>query len=127
MKISKPRAKRFARFSLSPLTIQQRLPLLICVLLLSVIVTFSWISYVGIKETALEVGRERLGTLTQQLSTILQQSARAVITATRTSANDASIQKFLQSGEKESDTAAMKVLEKLRQDTNFHLVQLLNA
>src|SRR5690349_20508689 len=112
---------------MTSLKIQQRLPLLICILLLSIIVTFSWISYIGIKDTALKVGNERLTALTQQLSGLFQQSAKVFTTATRKTATQDAIVKYIQSGGKDSAAEAVAALEKLRIDTLSYLVQLLNA
>src|ERR1044072_2490798 len=112
---------------MTSLKIQQRLPLLICILLLTVIVAFGWISYIGIKDTALKLGSERLTTLTQQLSGMFQQSAKVFTTATRKTATQNAIVKYLQSEGKDSATEALKALEKLRIDPLSYLVQLLNA
>lgn len=115
------------RFSLSNLSIQTRLPLLICLLLLSTMIIFSWTAYIGIKDASLNAGRERLRSLTDQLSSMFQQSTHAITAATHTAATQAGIVDYLSSGGKTSREAALATLEKLRQDTLFHLVQLLNA
>ncbi len=64
-----------ARFSLSRLSIKLRLPLLIGTLLLGVIIATTWIAYREVRASALEVGHERLRHVTQQLASLLQQSA----------------------------------------------------
>jgi hypothetical protein len=43
----------------SALTIRQRLPLLICSLLLVSLLIFGAISYIGVRETVLKTGKER--------------------------------------------------------------------
>jgi hypothetical protein len=116
-----------SRFSFSHLSIQQRLPLLICILLLSVIVTFSLASYIGVKKAAFEIGKDRLHTLTEQLSSMLGQSAQTVILTTRAAATQEPIKKYLQSGGKESDSAVLKLMQNLRLDSSWILVELLNA
>ena len=68
------------RFSFRSLSIQQRLPLLICVLLCSVILTFSFASYYGVKKATLEMGKKRLRTLTDQLGTMFTESSKALNT-----------------------------------------------
>jgi hypothetical protein len=60
--------------SLSHLSIKKRLPLLIGTLLMGVIIASMWTSCLGVEESALEVGRERLRSLTQQLASQSQQS-----------------------------------------------------
>ncbi|MDP4261015.1 MAG: sensor histidine kinase [Bacteroidota bacterium] len=109
------------------LSIQQRLPLLICVLLLSIMITFSWISYIGVKKAALNTGKERLRTLTDQLSSMFSQSYQTIMVATHVAAGQESIKKSLEGGGPEFQTDAMQVLQKLRLDSTWVLTELLNA
>jgi signal transduction histidine kinase len=109
------------------LSIQQRLPLLICVLLLCVVVAFSWVSYLGVKNTALRAGRERLNSLGDQLSSVLSQSAHIFITATRASAMEAPLKQYLQSQDSAYYKEAFDLLQKQRQDTMTVAVDLLNS
>src|SRR5437879_12590362 len=88
---------RRRRLSLSSLSIRHRLPLLIGTLLLGIITASTWASYRGVKESALELGRERLQNLTQQLATLSQQSAVALLSKTYTAANDPAVRDFLKS------------------------------
>ena len=114
------------RSSFRGLSIQQRLPLLICVLLLSVIITFSLVSYIGVKNAAMKTGKERLRLVTSQLSTMFTQSSQMLISTTRAVANQDAIKKYLQIAEPDSQAQAMAVIEKLRVDTTSVLVDLLN-
>jgi signal transduction histidine kinase len=127
MKTAKRKRTWATRFSVSGLSIQQRLPLLICLLLLSVMVIFSWTAYIGVKDASLKAGRERLMSLTGQLSSLFQQSAHVITTATHTAATQESILDFLRSDGKQSWNEATTAMNKLRQDTIFRLVELLNA
>ena len=101
------------------LSIQRRLPLFIGVLLLSVVITFGCISYFSVKNEALKTGKERLRSLSDQLSTMLAQSAQQSLTASRTAAKQESIIKSLQTGEPEYKIEALEVLRKLRSDTQL--------
>src|SRR5882762_1840249 len=85
-----------SRFSISVISIKHRLPLLIGTLLLGIIVAATWTSYNGVRESALDVGRERLQNLTRQLAILLQQSNSLLLTKTFTAANDPAIKAFLQ-------------------------------
>jgi hypothetical protein len=58
-------------WSLSNISFKYRLPLLIGTLLAAVIVACNWGSYRAVRASALDVGRERLQNLTQQLSGLL--------------------------------------------------------
>ena len=115
------------RVPLTGLSIQQRLPLLICILLLCIIITFSWASYLGVKNASLRMGKERLNSLTRQLSSMFGQSAPAVVATTRSVAAKDPVKKYLLSGEKEADTAVLNTLQRLRLDSSWVLVELLNA
>ena len=115
------------RFSLRGLSIQQRLPFFICVLLLSVIITFGWISYISVKNQTLKTNSERLLSLSDQLSSMLAQSAQSTLTISRTAAAQESIKKSLQTGEPEFNIEALEVLKKLRLDSTWVMAELLNA
>jgi signal transduction histidine kinase len=111
----------FRRYS-----IQKRLPLLICLLLLIVIVTFGWISYSAVKKASIETGKLRLRSLSGQLGPMFAQSAQTAITATRTAAAQEALKKCLQSAGKDSVPEVLTVLQKLQKDSTWFLVQLVN-
>ena len=79
---------RPAWFYFSNLSIEHRLPLLIGSLLLCIIIASIWASYRVVKEAALEVGSQRLMSLTQQLATLLQQSSVDLLNKTSIAGND---------------------------------------
>jgi len=113
--------------ALRGLSIQQRVPLLICILLICVMVTFSWISYIGVKKASMKSGYDRLSTLTDQLSNMMALSTQNYIAATRTTAASPEIIKCLQNLEPQTCTETLVLLEKARQDSAIVLVQLLDA
>jgi signal transduction histidine kinase len=115
------------RLSIMRMSLQKRLPLLIFVLLLSIIVTFSTIAYMGVRSDAMKVGHERLQSLTQQLSSLFGQSAQAMMTATKATANQPSIKQNLLSGGKEQRTEALDALGKLGLDKQSVMIGLLDA
>lgn len=100
-----PRPSRPAGFSFRNLSIRQQLPLLICLLLISLIVLFGTVSYIGIRRAALGAGEERLRSLTGQLTSLFQQNARAMLNATQANANQVNV------------TGGREVMEKVMQDT----------
>jgi hypothetical protein len=108
------------RFSLSNLSIKHRLPLLIGLLLLGIIFASSWTSYLGVRESALEAGQQRLPGLTLQLTSLSQQSTALLLSRTVTAANDPAIRAFLQSPLPASRTAALSILQQfsVTQDPN---------
>src|ERR1044072_9626809 len=98
-------------WSLSDISLKYRLPILIGALLAAVILACSWASYRAVRASALDVGRERLQNLTQQLSGLLQQSANNISTKTAAVANETAIRAFVKSPETGSRAEAQKLLQ----------------
>jgi signal transduction histidine kinase len=94
-----------------------------------VILACNWASYRAIKASALDVGRERLQNLTQQLSTLLQQSAANILTKTSSVANEPVLRAFVKSPETASRADVQKLLQQFTapQDANSIRVELWNA
>ncbi|HEV2354705.1 MAG TPA: ATP-binding protein [Puia sp.] len=102
--------------SLRNLSIRLQLPLLTCLLLLILILSFGAVSYIGIRRATMGIGQERLRTLTGELSTLFQQSARALTTATRSIAKGDTIVQFVSRGLQQppaSNRAAVMALQKV--------------
>jgi len=120
---------RSTRFAVSNISLKYRLPLLIGTLLAGVIIACNWASYRAVKASALDAGRERLQNLTQQLSTLLQQSANNISTKTSAAANDAVVRAFVKSPATASQTDVQKLLQQFTapQDVNSIRTELWNA
>jgi len=120
---------RRSGFTLSNLPIKHRLPLIIGTILLSIILISIWASYRAVKDSALEVGRQRLSSLTQQLALQLQQSVPLILGRTYTVANDTAIHAFLQSPSSITRAGAVAVLQEFSsaKDPNSLQVELLSA
>jgi signal transduction histidine kinase len=105
------------------------LPLLIGALLLGVIVASTWASYRGVRDSALEGGRERLRGLSQQLANQSKDSLPNLLNKTSIAANDAAIRAFLQTPSSTTRPAAITVLEQFNahQDPGSLQVELWNA
>lgn len=114
-------------YPFSKVSIRRRLPLLIFGLLLIGTIIFGLISYVGVKRSALKVGQDRLLALTDQLSSLFPTSTRFYITTTRATAGQDAIKQFLRSDGKDSANEVLAALQKLRLDTAFVQVDILNA
>ena len=89
-------------------------------------ILFSWISYQGVKNAAINTGKERLVSLTSQLGSMFSQSMSTLSSTTRTRANHASLKHFLADTSYYRDSA-MHVLDGIRQDSTSVLVDLYNA
>lgn len=111
----------------SPLSIRQRITVLTCALLLSVIVVFGLISSIGVRKAALKVGHERLQTLTEQLGTMLSGNTKTLVSTTYAAFNKPVIKAYLLSDGQDSSAEAIKYLNELRKDTTNVLVELKNS
>lgn len=111
-------------FSHNSNSIQWRLTLLICLLLLTVVLAYSWVSYSKIKQASIEASKTRLESLSTQLGNMFGQSAQTLVAATRTAAAQPAIKQFLKSGGKDSIPAARKKLQQLILDTTWTIALL---
>lgn len=120
---------RFRRSLFPSLSITQRLPLLIAILLLGVIIACTFASYRGVKQSALEVGRGRLLNLTQQFASMLAQSSVKLNDKTFAVANDPAVRLFLRSDSPTTRTGAIGALKQFSapQDPNSLQVELWTA
>jgi signal transduction histidine kinase/FixJ family two-component response regulator len=114
------------RISPSNLSIKHRLPLLMCTLLFGVLAASTWESYLGVKASSLQVGRERLMNLTQQLASMFQQSANSTTTKTLTAASEPAIRDYLSSPSPALRSTAVEVLKQFAspKDSNGFAVEL---
>lgn len=83
------------RWSPGSLSIQYKLPLLICALLLAVVVLSSWAAYRGVRSSAFVAARERLTNVTDQLAGMLRTSAGQLGSLTQKAVANDSIRRFL--------------------------------
>jgi signal transduction histidine kinase len=112
---SRSRQPRPVGFSFRNLSIRQQLPLLICLLLLSLILLFGAVSYYGIRSATLGIGQERLRSLSEQLTSMFQQNARTMLNVNQASANQVNV------------SGAKEVFQKIMQDTLTSRVELLDT
>jgi signal transduction histidine kinase len=126
---AQPFSARQAHFSLSNLSIKHRLPLLIGIVLSAVIIASIWASYRSVKESALELGGERLQNVCQQMANMLQQSANAVSGKTFASTNDPTITAFLHTPSPATQAGVSAVLRQFTapQDPTNLQVEVRNA
>jgi len=118
--------KRQPLFSFRALSLRHKLPLLICILLVSTVLALGFLSELGVKKAAMAMGKERLGTLTNQLSALYGQSAAAIITMTRAEAAKETLKKNIDVPTAATDTAVIRLLDKLRPDTTWVLTELVD-
>jgi PAS domain S-box-containing protein len=120
---------RRRRFSLSNMPIRYRLPLLIGILLLGIFSASALASYRVVRESSLEIGRERLRNLTQQFASLSQQSSANGLNKSFAVANDSVIRAFLRSPSPLTKGPAIAILQQFgpAQDPNSLQVELWNV
>src|SRR3989440_641513 len=122
-------AVRRGRLSLSDLPIKRRLPLLTALLLFGVISAATLLSYLGMRASALELGRERLLSLTEQLAGQLQQPSAIILGKTSAAANNPAVRAFIKFPSTAARAGAVAALQQFapEQDPNSMQVELWNA
>lgn len=115
------------RFFSGGLSIQQRVPLLICFFLLSAITLYGVANYYSLRKATLAEGKVRIETLSSQISTMFGQSAQLVVTSMENAAKQSSVNKCLESGGKDFRKETLAELDKLHRDTSWISVQLLDS
>ena len=114
-------------FPFKNLSIQKRLPLLMCLLLLVVATIFIAVSYIGMRNTALNVGKERLRSVTSQIGGMLAQSVQSNLSATKSLIGKDTVHQFLQKRDEKLTPAIAKMLEAMKRDSTWNAVALLDT
>lgn len=120
--------KRQARSTPIRMSIKQRLPLFIGLLLLGVIAASILAAYQGMKNIALDAERERLRLLTKQLSDFIQQSSAIQSNRTATMANNAAVRNYFKSPQPNTKQEVINLLQppSAPQDLNALDIELWN-
>ncbi|HLI92917.1 MAG TPA: HAMP domain-containing protein, partial [Puia sp.] len=122
-----PYTNNSTRFPLlQGLSIRKQLPLLICLLLLVIILLFGAISYWGMRTAALGIGQQRLRSLTEQLASLFQQSARTLRYNTQSAAGRQEIVQYLEAapGNRAGSGKALASLQKMLGDSRIVRAEL---
>lgn len=106
-------------------SIQQRLPLLICILLLGIMTTFGIISYISVRQAAEKSGWQKLNTAADQLGNILGQSTQVMLKASSDAAASPEIKQYLK--DNSGQDLVSHIMMKLERDTQSVLVDLVDA
>lgn len=109
------------------LSIQQRLPLLICFFLLSAITLYGLTNYYSLRKVSYIVGKDRLNSLSVQLSSMLGQSAQFLIKVAHTSATKEPVVQFLKTGRGEFREGALTELDKQYRDSTWVSMELVDS
>src|SRR5437868_7156894 len=114
-------------FSFRGLSIRQRLPLLICALLLTIIVAFGFAAYYGIKKAEMTMGSERLASVTNELSAMLSQSTNGFVKQSNGIAENDTIKSVLASSDTTLRDDALLKLKATRKDSTATLVEIVDS
>jgi signal transduction histidine kinase len=112
---------------LNRLSIQQRLPLLICTFLLSAIVLYGLANYYSLKKAALIIGKDRLTSVTGQVSSMLAQSAQFLLKASHQAAASKEVIQFFKTNGTQYRIESLKQLDGLSRDTTWVSMELTDA
>jgi PAS domain S-box-containing protein len=112
------------RLAFASLSIRKRLPLLICILLLFVILSFGLLAYWGVRAASLKAGEDRLQSLSQQFGTMLSGNTHSLIATTYAAANKPSVKAYLAT--KDSTEEVKKLLQDLQKDSSYVRTELLD-
>jgi signal transduction histidine kinase len=115
------------RLLLSKLSIRQRLPLLICGLLLFTISIYGVLNYYSLRKAALAVGKVRISLLSNQIGSMLTQQAQAIRRTTRATAAQKSITGYLGTHGGQNRADALNEMDKLHRDSTWVSVELLDT
>lgn len=115
-------------FVFRPISIQYRLPLFICILLTAVILVFSWFSYLGVKDAAMETGSQRVTTLVDKLSIMFKGSVDQFTASTAAVAQQPFVKDYLDNRKQESRLKTLAAFRDfVKNDTTIKGVELLNS
>lgn len=98
-------------------SLQRRLPIIFCLLMLIVLIIFSITSYFTVRKALSEVGQERLRSLTSQVSSMFGQNSLTLLTNTRIAANQDAIKDFLNNPDTAHRRRAHEALSSIQQDS----------
>lgn len=127
LNITAARKQEQRYFFFRPISIQYRLPLFICILLTTVVLVFSWFSYLGVKDAAMATGTERLTTLVDKLSVIFKGSVDQFAAATAKVSLDSTVKEYLNSPRSETRLKTLVLFRDfLKKDTTNKGIELLN-
>ena len=115
------------RFLHGRLSIRQRLPLLICGLLLFTISVYGFLSYYSLRTAALGIGKVRISLLASQISGMLGQQAQNVIKTTHATAAQKSIGGYILTLDNQYRSDALAQMDKLHRDSTWVSVELLDT
>ncbi|MGN6639028.1 MAG: HAMP domain-containing sensor histidine kinase [Mucilaginibacter sp.] len=110
------------------LSIQQKLPFYIFILMAIVVGTFSWISYLAVRKAGMSAGADRVTALADKLSVMFKESVDRFAASAKELSQEEHIHQFVASPQNAARASAISSLQAyLQKDTTNKAVELLNA
>jgi signal transduction histidine kinase len=101
------------RWSLSGLSIEYKLPLLIFALILTISAAYTWASYRSVRLSALTAAQERLGSITDQLRGVLETGTKALLDSLHASRSNQAIRRYLSTPSQAAKAEALAAMDSL--------------
>ena len=108
-------------------SIQKRLSVFTCILILCIIIVFGCTSYLAIQNASVTSTRNRLSALTGQISAMFTQGEIAMLQPLQAAAENKAVLAFLKSNGTDSADAVQRLLNNARKDTLEPLIELYNS
>lgn len=115
------------RFSFNRLSIQLRLQILICALLLASIAVYGFANYYSLRKATILIAGERLNTVAGELSSSLGLSVDFLTKTVKAAAEQNAVTGFISSGGKGFNNETLDILNKLHRDSTWVSVELLDS
>jgi signal transduction histidine kinase len=112
------------QFSLRALSLRQRLPILICFLLVTVMIGFTLVSYYSVRKVTMKSARDRLNNISDQVTGMFGQSAQGQIFAYRAFGIRTEVKEFLKNPSEELKPVVLSIMQRLSTDSLLVLLQL---
>lgn len=114
------------RLPFRTLSLQSRLPLVFCLLMLVVLVIFGITSYLTVKNSSEQAGQDRLRSLTTQVSALFAQSTQNLLAVTRNAASQDALEEFVRSGDSTILEKVNEAVQPVLADSSSMEVLILN-
>ena len=115
------------QFSLRTMSLRQKLPVLICLLLLAVMIIFTLVSYYSVRRVTVNNAKQRLQDISGQMTNAFGQSALNLYLTYQTIGSREEVKNFLYERTEELKPPVLAVMRKLADDTLIATLQLIDA
>ncbi len=115
------------QFSLRTMSLRQKLPVLICLLLLAVMIIFTLVSYYSVRRVTVNNAKQRLQDISGQMTNAFGQSAQNLYLTYQTIGSREEVRNFLYNKTEDLKPPVLAVMQKLAADSLIASLQLIDA